>query len=85
MAIDINHINVSSWETLVLSKLKSFLLNTMFVIHQQKHSIVEHAVDEIILQENKRLSVKDETHENIDDEFNEDEMCEIDKRSFDEK
>ena len=35
--------------------------------------------------ENEVLSVKDETHENINDEFNEDEMYGIDKFILDEK
>ena len=85
MAMDINQINVRYWETLVLITIKSFPPMTVFVIQQQNNSIVQHAVDEIILPENKKLSVKDETHENIDDEFDEDEMCDIDKMSLDEK
>ena len=44
--------------------------------------MVQHAVDETILQEKEKLSVKYETHENIDDEIDEDEMYELDKMSL---
>ena len=47
--------------------------------------MVQHTVDEIILQEKQKLSVKDETHDNIDDEVDEDELYEIYKMSLDEK
>ena len=46
--------------------------------------MVKHAFDEIILQENRKLGVEDETHENIDDEFDEYELYELDKDSYDE-
>ena len=36
-----------------------------FGMHQDNNAIVKHAVHEIILQENIKLSVKYETHENI--------------------
>ena len=39
--------------------------------------MVQHIVDYIILQEKQKLSVKDETHENIDDEIDDDEMHEL--------
>ena len=35
--------------------------------NQENNAIAQHAVDEIILQEKEKLSVKDETHEKIDD------------------
>ena len=49
--------------------------------------MVQHAVDEIILQgkENKKFSMKDETHENIDSEVDEYELYELDKIIIDEK
>ena len=56
-----------------------------FGIQQENNAIVQHAVDEIILQEKKILSVKYETHENIDYEFNEDELYRFDKTSLDYK
>ena len=56
-----------------------------FGINQENNAIVQHAVDEIILQEKKILSVKYETHENIDYEFNEDELYRFDKTSLDYK
>ena len=49
------------------------------VRHQEKNYKVQHAVDEIILQEKENLSVKDETYENIDDEVDEDELYELEK------
>ena len=53
-------------------------------IHEEKNYIVQHAVDEIILKEKTLLlSVKYETHENIDDEFNEDELYKFDRNSLD--
>ena len=36
--------------------------------------MVQHAVDKIILQEKEKLSLKDETNENIDSEVDEDEL-----------
>ena len=36
--------------------------------------MVQYGVDDIILQEREKLSVKDETYENIDDEFDEDDL-----------
>ena len=47
--------------------------------------MVQHAVDEIILQEKKKPGVEYETHENIDDEVNEYDMYKLDKLSPDEK
>ena len=45
--------------------------------------MVQHAVDEIILQEieKENFSVKNETHEKIDDEVDEDELYELDALS----
>ena len=47
--------------------------------NQENNDTVQHEVDEIILQDNKNLSVKDETHEIIDYEFNEYELYELGK------
>ena len=94
MDLEIIQMNVSSWETLVLSMLKSVLLNTtgrrlqlkkMFGRHQDNNSIVQHSADEIITAENKTIRVEYETHDNIDDEINEDNMYKLDKMSIDEK
>ena len=46
--------------------------------------MVQHTVDEIILQEKQKLSVKDETHDNIDDKVDEDELYNLDKTILDE-
>ena len=59
--------------------------NNFFGIQKEKNAIVQHAVDEIILQENKQLGVKVETHNKIDDEVDEDELYEIYKTILDEK
>ena len=44
--------------------------------------MAQHGVDEIILQEREKLSVKDETYENIDDEFDEDDLYKLDIMSL---
>ena len=54
-------------------------------IQKDNNDAIQHAVDEIILQGNEKLSVKDETYENIDDEVDEDDLYKLDKMSFDEK
>ena len=38
-----------------------------FVIDQENNAIIQHAVDEILLQEKQKISVKYETHNKIDD------------------
>ena len=57
----------------------------IFGRYQQNNAIVEHAVDEIMLQDNKKLSLTDETHDNIDSEVGKDKMYELDKMIFDQK
>ena len=54
---------------------------------QQENSMVQHAVDEIILQEieKENFSVKNETHEKIDDEVEKYQLYDPDKLSLDEK
>ena len=49
--------------------------------------MVQHAVHEIILQENEKvnLSVKNERHENINDEVDEYDVYDLDKLILDEK
>ena len=56
-----------------------------FFRQQYNNSIVQNSVDELILQENKKLGVKYETHENIYDELDEDEIYDIYKMSLDDK
>ena len=46
---------------------------------------MKHAVDEIILQENAKLNLKDTTHEKIHDEVDEYDQYEIYRMSLDEK
>ena len=53
--------------------------------HQENNYIVNHAVGDIILQENKKLSVNDEAQENVDSEVNENNLYDIDKMILDEK
>ena len=50
---------------------------------QDNNTIVQHAVDKIIHQENKKIGLKDETNEKIDSEDYEDELYELDKTSLD--
>ena len=56
-----------------------------FGIQQDNNTVIQHTVYYITLQENERLSLKYETHENIDDEVDEDDLYELDKMSLDEK
>ena len=80
MAPVIHQINVRSWSTLVLSILKAGLLRTgrptkdrrhdpatrnKFNIQKDNNDIVNHAVDEILLQENNKVSAESEIYENI--------------------
>ena len=69
MALGIYRMNARSWETLVLSILKSGLLRTASMIpatknklnrQQENNDIVNHAADEITLQENGKLSAEAE-------------------------
>ena len=48
-----------------------------FNIKQDNNDMVKHAVDEIILQENNKLSADDEAYENIDSEIYEYDLYEI--------
>ena len=43
--------------------------------------MVQHVVDYIILKEKQKLSVKDETHDKIDDEVNKDELYNLENES----
>ena len=56
-----------------------------FGIQQENNAILQNSVDEIILQQNIILSVKNVTHENIYYEVDEDDLYEIDKTSLDDK
>ena len=55
-----------------------------FNINQENNAMVQHAVDEIILRDNNKLSAEYEAHENINDEINEDNLYEIDNMSIEE-
>ena len=48
--------------------------NNSFRIKKDNNYIVQHAFDDIIIQDNEKLSLKDETYENIDYELDEGEM-----------
>ena len=52
---------------------------------QENNAIVQHAVDDIFLQDKDKLSVEDETHKNIDGEVDEDELYNLEQMVFDEK
>ena len=58
---------------------QEFATNKTFGIHKENNYIVLYAVDDIIIQENNKLSVKDEIHKNIDDGFDEDELHDLEK------
>ena len=82
MDLDIHQMNVGYLMTMVISKLnESLIRNSRRNLHlfffgkqQENNFIVQHVVYDIILQDNKQISVKDETHENIDDKVNEYEL-----------
>ena len=57
----------------------------IFGRHQDNNAIIEHAVHEIILQENIKLSVKYKIHENIDYEVDKGNLYKLDKMSLDDK
>ena len=50
----------------------------------ENNDIVNHAADDIILQEKIKLSAEDDAHENADSEINEYNIYEIDNMSLDE-
>ena len=64
---------------------KEFATKKKFIIQQNNNAIFNHAVNEIILKEDKILSVKYEAHETIDSEVDKDNIYEIDKMSLDDK
>ena len=51
---------------------------------QENNAMSQHAVDEIILQENNKLSAQYETHDNIDSKTNKDNLYDIDIMNLDE-
>ena len=53
--------------------------------HQENNDVVQHVVNYIIFQQNKKLSVEDESHENIKSKVDENYLYEIDDMSLDEK
>ena len=55
-----------------------------FNIQQENNTIVNNTVDEIILQENNKLSAEAESHKNIDSEIDENDLYLIDNMSLDE-
>ena len=58
---------------------QEFATKKTFVIHKENNSIVLYAFHHIIMQENNKLSVKDEIHKNIDDGFDEYELHDLEK------
>ena len=58
--------------------------NNNFGSQQENNAIIQHAFDEIIPQQNKKISVKYETHENMNDQVDEDELYKLNKKSLDE-
>ena len=52
---------------------------------KENNTVIQNSFDEIILQQNKKLSVEGETHQNINYEVDEDQLYEIDKTRIDEK
>ena len=52
---------------------------------QEENSIVQNEVDEIILQDNLKLSVWVKTHENIGSEVDENDIYDIDNVNLDKK
>ena len=56
-----------------------------FSIQKDNNDIVKHEVDDIILQENKILSVKYEAKENTNAEVDENNLYDIDNMSIDER
>ena len=86
--------NTMSWETLVLIILRAGLLRTSghepanknkFIRQQEKNAIVNHAIYEIILQENNKVSTEAEAHENIDSKIDGNCLYQVDDMSLDEK
>ena len=53
--------------------------------NQEKNAIIQHAVDESILQEINKVSAEDELHDNMYYEFRKDYLYEIDNTSLDKK
>ena len=53
--------------------------------HKENNDIVNHEVDDIILQKNNKASSEYEAHENIDDEVDENDLYQIDNMSLDDK
>ena len=53
-------------------------------IHQYNNAIFHNAVDELILQDNKKLSVEDEAHKKMYSEIVNNDLHEIDNMSLDE-
>ena len=53
--------------------------------NQEKNAIIQHAVDESILQEINKVSAEDELNDNMYYEFRKDYLYEIDNTSLDKK
>ena len=52
---------------------------------QENNGIVQHTFDDIILQDNKKLSMEEEAHEKIYSDADKSDLYEIDNMSLDEK
>ena len=57
----------------------------IFNKNKENNDMVQHPVDNIILQQNSKKRAEDEAHENIDHEVDLKDLYEIDNMSFDEK
>ena len=57
----------------------------IFNPQQENNTIGNHAVDEIILQENNIVSAEAEAHENIESELDENDIYHIDSMSLDDR
>ena len=90
MPLDINKMNVRSWETLVQITLIQDLLRTAGKIPHQgninrqkdNNAIVNISVDEIILHENEKVSVMREEHEKVESDFYYNKLYQIDSMSL---
>ena len=63
------------------SRILHYIKN--IVKHKRNNSVVQNTVYDIILQKKEKLSVKDETHENVDDELDDDKRYELNKICID--
>ena len=60
-------------------------IETYFNGQKDNNDIFNYAVDEIVLQENNKVSVEQEAHESIESGIDEKDLCHIDNMSLDDK